>query len=467
MICGGHKLKIFLITTLLLIATSAGASVDVLFNPAAPSVERNNFLTMGVVASANSSAQITAIDANYTFDKDIFLNPNLQSSITGWPQSIESVNTLTGYVTYQKSNVGQAEYHFDVNAGQAKNMYNVTYKVSANAPLGVTTFDFDTQGFLNIVEGVSNITGGHNQASITILPDTTPPETSASHATGIYSSAINVTLFATDSYDDLFRIQYTTNGVTPNASSPIYSSAIAIPENAVTKLMFFGTDNDGNEESVNVRTYTVDSAPPEINGLVVDPNFAKAGKVITINFTLSEAMTGVNSVSVKIGSYSAVGIDVTYPDYEYIYTITGSEPEGVNTLEIRATDGAGNVGIDNSEEIAFDFTAPTYSDPAISAAGPDELYIQFLASEALDTANTVVSIGGNNWSYVENTDLNYVYSYTLSASENTRLVEVHGYDLAGNDSYSTEGWEELLVTGEDLYGNAGEKMVTVDIDYSP
>ena len=462
------KLFITIIVMLLTTAT-AGASVDVLFHPASTSVERNNFLTMGVIASADVAAEIDLIDANFNYNNAIFNNAAINSSIGSWPESKEIVEQQNGYIIYQKSAKGQADIHFDVGAGATRNIYSVSYKVSSDAALGATTFDLDTLGFLNIRENGITITGAHNQAQITILPDTTPPQTSASHSDGIYRVPLSVSLFATDPYGDLARIQYTTNGSTPNANSPIYNnnSPIAIPINAVTTLKFFGTDKTGNTENVNVRTYTVDTQAPQISGLVVSPNFAKADKVITINFNLSENMTGINNVSVRIGSYTATGIDVSYPDYEYYYEITGSEPEGSNTVNIEAYDGAGNRMLNSTEKVTFDFTPPSYMDPLVSAGSPSDLFIHFTASEALDTANTILSIDGNGWTYQGNTGLRYVYKYSLGVSENSRLVEVHGYDLAGNDSWNTEDWDVLTVSGEDIYRNKGQKAVTVDIRYEP
>ena len=309
------KINKLIITIILVLLTSVPvmASVDVLFLPATTNVERNSYLTMGIIASADTTTEITAIDANFSFDPAVFNGPSIQSSITGWPQSVEQIGY--GYITYQKNNVGQDAYHFDVSAGATRNVYSVTFKVASNAGLGATVMNFDTQGFLNIIEGITNVTGTHNQAEITILPDTTPPQTSASKASGLYNYTFSVTLYAVDQYDDLNRIHYTTNGVTPSIFSPVYSGPISILQDTTTVLKFFGVDNYGNLEEVKVRTYAVDTTAPVVAGLVVTPNFVRSGETISISFTVNEPL--LNAPTVKIGSISATAYDLSYPSYDW------------------------------------------------------------------------------------------------------------------------------------------------------
>ncbi|MFC1517763.1 chitobiase/beta-hexosaminidase C-terminal domain-containing protein [Candidatus Margulisiibacteriota bacterium] len=461
--------KLMIVALMLLISTTAGATVDVLFSPQTDSVERNAFHTISIVASANVLTPISGVDANYSYDPAIFTNASLHSNITGWPTSFEVVNEATGYVTYQKSNGGQP-YYFNVGAGSSEIIYYVTYKVAPNAVLGATVFNFDTQGLLNIMDGTTNVRGAYNSSTVTILPDTTPPQTTASHASDIYNTILNVTLgvHPSDQSGDLNRIHYTIDGNTPNIHSPIYSGPISIPANTTTVLRFFGIDNYNNEETPNIRTYTVDTIDPVISNLVISPNFANAGKTITISFEVNEPLVGGVPSSVKIGNILATPYDLSYPTYGYYYDVSGGEVEGTNNVNISVTDLAVNNTTDTSEQVAFDFTPPSYRNAVISALSPVATFIRFTASEELNTLNTILVVASGNYGvFKEKNGLEYIYQYTITGAEISRLVEVHGYDLAGNDSWNTEGWDILNVAGEDLYRNPGQKSVTIDIRYDP
>ena len=83
----------------------------------------------------------------------------------------------------------------------------------------------------------------------------------------------------------------------------------------------------------------------------------------------------------------------------------------------------------------------------------------------LSTLNTSITVSGNPWTYVSNDGLTYRYLYTKTGSETSRLVVVHGYDLAGNNAWNNTNWEKLRVSGYDLYDNYGEKVVTVNVNY--
>jgi YD repeat-containing protein len=92
--------------------------------------------------------------------------------------------------------------------------------------------------------------------SNTILLDATPPTTIVSPIGGTYNSAQSVTLSCSDGTGSgCDKIYYTTDGTTPAASSPVYSSPINISVTATLK--FFGKDLAGNSEAVRTETYTI------------------------------------------------------------------------------------------------------------------------------------------------------------------------------------------------------------------
>ena len=103
--------------------------------------------------------------------------------------------------------------------------------------------------------------------SQTISIDTANPSSSiqcdgAACASSYYNHAVAVTLAGTDSGDSgIKNIRYTTDGSTPNGSSPVYSGTITVPATATIKWR--AEDNAGNIETpVNSQTVLIDTAKP-------------------------------------------------------------------------------------------------------------------------------------------------------------------------------------------------------------
>ena len=133
--------------------------------------------------------------------------------------------------------------------------------------------------------------------SASILLDTVAPNTTASHASGAYGSALSVTLTATDEgfehqSSGVSAIYYTTDGSTPTTSSPVYTGPINI--SADTTIKFFAVDVAGNIETVKSVTYTIiTSGNITING---------TGNYGTIQSAIDAASYG-DTINVPSGVY--------------------------------------------------------------------------------------------------------------------------------------------------------------------
>jgi hypothetical protein len=94
-----------------------------------------------------------------------------------------------------------------------------------------------------------------------IDPDTQPPTSQISCdgvpcQTGFYTRPVSATLSATDpGSSGLKEIRYTTDGSTPNTSSPLYTGPI--PVNSPTTIKFRAEDHVGNVEPVKSQTIQV------------------------------------------------------------------------------------------------------------------------------------------------------------------------------------------------------------------
>ncbi len=192
------------------------------------------------------------------------------------------------------------------------------------------------------------------------------------------------------------------------------------------------TDLAGNTGSSNT-TVTFDFTSPTISNLVVNPTTAKSGTNLTITFTVSETLQ--SNPTVTVAGNGATFNSKSGNNYTYIYTVQGTEGEGSKTVNVSATDLAGNTGSANTT-VTFDFASPTISNLAVNpgvAKSGTNLTITFTVSEALP-GNPSVTVAGNGATFSSKSGNNYTYTYTVQGTEGegSKAVNVSATDSAGN-----------------------------------
>ncbi len=144
-----------------------------------------------------------------------------------------------------------------------------------------------------------------------IVTETTPPTTTPSPGGGVYGGPLLVTLSCSDGAGTGCKeIRYTTNGLEPDSSSPVYSSPINISLTAALK--FFGKDFSNNSETVKTQTYILSTDPPiRIGGasytsLQAAYNAAVSGDVIKCrNILFTENLSINRNITVSLeGGYN-------------------------------------------------------------------------------------------------------------------------------------------------------------------
>ncbi|MFN7132060.1 MAG: hypothetical protein ACK4N5_08250, partial [Myxococcales bacterium] len=127
-----------------------------------------------------------------------------------------------------------------------------------------------------------------------------------------------------------------------------------------------------------------DTQPPEITAVSVrskrsDPSRAGKGDTLDITFKVNEPLA---KVEVRLVGALAACLEQQGDTVSCGYTLTGRESDGVQTVTVKGTDAAGNVG-QATGEFTIDFTAPvltlTRVPPALSNISNVEL--AFEASE--------------------------------------------------------------------------------------
>ena len=168
----------------------------------------------------------------------------------------------------------------DVSITVTYNPANHTAILEPTAPPLVATNDYKIRVTTGVTDDTSNAlaTEVNNTFQTAAGTDVNPPTSTADQATGNFSGSIDVNLSATDEAAPCSTcvIYYTTNGIDPTASSPVYTDTLTFT--ATTTLKFLAKDAVGNTEgAANTRTYTLITTPTAPTGLVETPVASAAG----------------------------------------------------------------------------------------------------------------------------------------------------------------------------------------------
>ncbi len=472
-----------LAATLLFAGTSfAAQNINVSFVTSTANWQRNSIVTVSVVLTATDEAvSVAGVELHFNYDINKFksvpavIADNINSNLFVNDVDVSSANR----VTYRKAmNALGSPAYIRVAPGTPLTAFTLRFRVtSQDVQEGAMSFGFDTS-----VDDVTNRAGASVRGTLangafTVIPDTTPPIIVASPT----SRTMNISTYTTialqvsslDQSGDLQYIRYTIDGSDPKGAGGLtYTSAITIPQNAFTTLRFYGRDNDDNDSSTSLETYTVDTIYPSFTALTSTPSMAKAGTVVTVDLSVSERLQ--SAPQVYVAGYVATAVSSVHPDYVYRYTLTGSESQGTQNISISMTDLAGNTTTNVSRKICIDFKSPTYS-PVLMTPRPAVVGLPvsmvFLSSERLSEATTVSIMGVSASRTDEVVSVNGTYQYTymspiITGAERTSLIVVHGVDQAGNASNSNDSWGGITVTGRDLYNNAGSSTSNVQLDFN-
>ncbi|HEV8462613.1 MAG TPA: chitobiase/beta-hexosaminidase C-terminal domain-containing protein [Gaiellaceae bacterium] len=225
------------------------------------------------------------------------------------------------------------------------------HSIKAQAVVGATRTDSNTATVT-----VQNITPPP--------PDTTPPSSQISCnfldcTSGFYSSAVSVTLTATDNAggSGVAEIRYTTDGTTPTAThGRVYGGNFSVP--TTTTVLYRAFDNAGNAEAVNSQWIEVDTTAPsstvKCNGATCTGTFYNAPVQISLTGSDNAGGSGLNKIV-----YTTDGSDPTASNgtvYSAPFTLSASAG-----LRYRAIDNVGNLEPVNSAQLQIDTTAPTTS----------------------------------------------------------------------------------------------------------
>ena len=215
------------------------------------------------------------------------------------------------------------------------------------------------------------------------------------------------------------------------------------------------TDKAKHSKTKDISLSDLDVTPPEISidsyKTADDKDYTPdvwTDKAVTVNFKVTDNLSGVNTVSVKDDSGSTV--DCNYNDDDDTYSFTVSNYQGKFT--INAKDKVGNAADENTEEIKVDTTKPEIKIVSYKTADgkdytPDAwtgnaVTVNFKVTDNLSGVDTgTISVKDNSDSSV---DCNYdddddTYSFTVSNYQGK--FTINAKDKAGNAADEIETGE--------------------------
>lgn len=435
------KFKILLLLFWIIIFDLAGAAMRLQLKEenGRSVLERNSQYQVYTQVVPDIQRTIGAIGELYVeYDKNIFEEINsLATDYHILPSSIWESEKITFNHSYASSTQYRCiEYAKTDNNGpfwtisSTQNIFALLFKVKKNAPTGNTQIRFiyssDNSRTKMISSAGAIIPLSIANLTVFIDLDRTAPTTDINYPGGIYNYVPEVKLRPNE--DSIVHYMVIGGGNIWNeqpVSANVWSNVISLPSTAnevkYSTIQYYGEDlaldKAHNIEAVKAYLFTIDLEAPAISNIQVPSEATPIGSIAEIQFELFD-QGGINSVQVTVGGqpaylYSGSSNGV----YVFRRTIDGSETQNGN-LVISVSDQAGNSTSDNTASVLLDFNGPEFINITTSPATPQirqEILISFNATETLKE-NPLVMVGNNQASFVTKTNLNYTYSYTVTAN---------------------------------------------------
>jgi hypothetical protein len=310
-----------------------------------------------------------------------------------------------------------------------------TPTISSNVYTGPLTVSATTTVKYRAWDNAGNVEPANSQLIQISASDTTPPTSSilcngSACSSGWYSSAVTVTLSATDDASGVAAIRYTTDGSDPTPASTLYTGPVAV--SATTTVKYRAWDNAGNVESTRSQVISIDTISPtssiSCNGGACPSGWYSSGVSVTLSAT--DDASGVAAIR-----YTTDGSDPTTSSTLYTGPIAVS---ATSTVKYRAWDNAGNVEPTKSQLIRIDTTAPTVAiiSPAAGTTVTGTVQVQASASDVgSGLARVEFYLDGKLATTTTTSPYKWAWN-TRKASKGSHTLYAIAVDVAGNKTTS-------------------------------
>jgi hypothetical protein len=225
---------------------------------------------------------------------------------------------------------------------------------TASAPTSVTAVEGSNIFYAWAKDAAGNVSAAKSASvTVTIAPaaDTTLPAlTISSLANGAYTNKVTLNISGNASDEGGIKsVTVNDQAVSVNADGS-FSYALTLVE-GVNTITTIATDNAGNQQ-VDTRTVTFDLNAPVLAVSAPADNSTTTQSFITVTGTISE--TSTVSISVNGGSPQSAAITGN------TYSATVNLVAGINTIDITATDQAGNT-TSAKRTVTYDNSTSTFT----------------------------------------------------------------------------------------------------------
>ncbi len=277
------------------------------------------------------------------------------------------------------------------------------------------------------------------------LKDTTPPTTTASLAgtsgsDGWYVSSVRVTLLAKDTLSGVASTMYSVDsGPWTN-----YGGPFSVSGDGPHVVVYYSTDVAGNVESNHSATFGIDISPPIASYSVAGVRGSGGWYTsnVTVNLSAADTGSGVANIAYRLdgGTWQAYGMPIHIDD-------------GTHTMDIRATDLAGNVGNLTSAPVDVDTRPPVLAVTSPSGIlSTSDVQISWTANDAVSgISGYILSVDGEIAQSGSFSSSAVNETVSLHVSDGTHLVRVRVMDAAGNTAVS----EVSFVTDTNVFSPSG------------
>ncbi|MBT7072876.1 MAG: hypothetical protein HN975_18535 [Anaerolineae bacterium] len=241
------------------------------------------------------------------------------------------------------------------------------------------------------------------------------------NANNWFNTNITVTASASDAASGSGLLSFETS--LDDVTWVAYSAAMPFGEGTRT-LYLRATDNAGNVEKINIplNVDMTDPVPSRVIGGLSGSNGWYSSS-ITVTASATDGGAGVDALATTLDGS-------TWATYSAPLTLT----DGTYTLQVKATDLAGNQASTTSETLKVDATAPSTSVSLSGTQGSANWYTSAVSASVSSTdatsgiASTSYNLNGAGWA---------AYSIPLTLNDGVHTLQARATDYAGHQQLST------------------------------
>ncbi len=270
--------------------------------------------------------------------------------------------------------------------------------------------------------GIGNHIVPDNLTGVLVLVDTTPPVTVAALSgtaglNGWYTSAVQVTLTATDDLTGVAGTLYSVDGGAPQ----VYSTPFGVSADGAHNVTYASVDGGGNVETPKWVTFKIDASAPttaiSLAGTAgTSPWYTSS---VSVTLTATDTGSGVAQTDYRVDGGA-------WQVYTAAFTVSG---DGYHNVSYYSVNAAGDAEATSTRSIQIDATPPSASASVAGTAGGDGWYVSAgtVTLTASDATSGVVAI-----LYSIDGGASDVYRGPFTVSDGVHTISYRALDGAGN-----------------------------------